>query len=276
MKIALAQVECKPGDVAGNVAMMTRLIERHAQAGADLVVFPEMCDTGYEMEAIGRTAGAVDGLARTALAAAARSHRVNVIAGLSLNEDGAIFNTAVALDRSGAAVGEYRKIHLFTGEPQPEDRVMRPGSRRVVAPIDGVPVGLMICYDLRFPELARSMLLDGAEMFVIPAAWPAVRIGHWTALLQARAIENQCVMVACNRVGGDGGVELGGCSAVFGPLGEAWFTSEPLRSPAAGGVPVAEVVHVDIEQVAAARARFRWLRDRRPESYRSMAGFDDR
>lgn len=266
MKIALAQLDCKPGDVPANIAAMEREIARLATGGggegggADLVVFPEMCDTGYEMDAIARKAGAAEGEARARLAAAAGAAKVNVVAGLSLREGGDIYNTAVAFDRSGAVAGEYRKIHLFTGEPQPEDRVMRAGDRRVVVPLDGVPVGLMICYDLRFPELARSLMLDGAHLLVVPAAWPAVRVAHWSALLQVRAMENQCVVAGCNRAGEGGGIALGGQSAGFGPMGEGLGGCDSMSGTA--------VVDADLAGILSVRARFRWLRDRRPAAYR--------
>jgi omega-amidase len=259
MKIALAQLECKLGDVAANVETMCRIVGESADGGADLVLFPEMSDTGYDMPTILRTACKAHDAPRTRLAESARRYNVNVIAGLSLREGGSVFNTSVAFDRSGAVIGEYRKIHLFTGEPTREDAALSAGDNRVIVEIDGVRTGLLICYDLRFPELSRSLMLEGAEMLACVAAWPAVRVAHWRLLAAARGLENLCVVAAVNRAGADGEHVFGGGSGVFTQVGESLANL--------GDGPRMQIVQTDVDSMRSARRTFPWLRDRRPECY---------
>jgi len=262
MKIALAQVECKLGDVFGNLQMMRDCIDRAAADGADMIVFPEMCDTGYEMQTILRHAATADGAPRREICASAARHRVWVVAGLSLREGERVFNTAVVFDRAGAIAGEYRKSHLFTGAPVCEHEHLAAGDSLVVLPVEGFRVGLMICYDMRFPEVARSLTLSGAELIVAPTAWPVARIGHWTTLTAARAIENLAYVIAVNRVGIDSGLQFGGSSQAVAPWGE------PLCQ--AGGIkPQIVTATVDLAAVRDARQSSRVLRDRRPEIYRT-------
>ena len=263
MKIALAQVECKLGRMQDNVEAMCCEVAAAAGEGADLVVFPELCDTGYHMPTIARCATPTACAAvRDQLASAARQHGVNLVAGLAhAGDDGKVFNTAVAFDRTGRILGQYRKIHLFGGQNDRESDVFTAGGDRVILPIDGMNVGLMICYDLRFPELARSLTLDGAELLVVVAAWPAARIEHWAHLARARALENLAALVAVNRVGCDAGVPLGGHSTAFGPVGETLCDCKILSK-------LNLRCEVTIETVRAARATYPWLGDRQAGAYR--------
>lgn len=260
MKIALVQLRCKPGDVANNLTRIEQHVATAAGNGADVVVFPEMSDTGYDMPAIARTAAPADGEPRRAISELARRHRIWIVAGLSLREGGRIFNTAVAFSRGGETVSEYRKIHLFGGMQDPEHEYLTAGDRRLTFDLDGLRVGLMICYDLRFPELARSLVVvDGAEAIFLPSAWPSPRIAHFPALCIARALENQCYFLGINRSGNDGGLPFGGASIAVDPLGTRLCDAEQDET----------VLYADIDRraVLEAREKFVWLRDRRPEKY---------
>lgn len=167
-------------------------------------------------------------------------------------------NTSVVLGPDGRVCATYRKIHRFgfgTGEP----RLMEAGTELVVAdlpaPADALTVGLSTCYDLRFPELYRAQLDLGAELFVIPAAWPAPRVEAWRLLARARAIEDQCFVLTCNTAGTHAGVEMGGYSAVIDPWGTVLAeagTGEEILS-----------VQIDPGAVAQAREKFPVLADRR-------------
>lgn len=167
-------------------------------------------------------------------------------------------NTSVVVGPDGSVLATYRKIHRFgfgSGEP----RLMEAGTELVVtdlpAPADALTVGLSTCYDLRFPELYRAQLDLGAELFVVPAAWPAPRVEAWRLLARARAIEDQCFVLACNTAGAHAGVEMGGHSAVIDPLGKV------LAEAGTGE----EILSVQIDPAAVARAResFPVLADRR-------------
>jgi predicted amidohydrolase len=167
-------------------------------------------------------------------------------------------NTSVVLGPDGRVCATYRKIHRFgfgTGEP----RLMEAGTELVVtdlpAPADALTVGLSTCYDLRFPELYRAQLDLGAQLFVIPAAWPAPRVEAWRLLARARAIEDQCFVLTCNTAGAHAGVEMGGYSAVIDPWGKVLAeagTGEEILS-----------VQIDPGAVAQAREKFPVLADRR-------------
>ena len=117
-------------------------------------------------------------------------------------------------------LGKYRKIHLFSSAPVHEDRYFTPGSSLTTLHIGEMTWGFSICYDLRFPELYRSLALQGAEVLVNCTAWPASRAAHWETLTRARAIENQAYMIGTNRVGTDGGVTFCGRSCIVEPFGE--------------------------------------------------------
>jgi predicted amidohydrolase len=167
-------------------------------------------------------------------------------------------NTSVVIGPDGRVCATYRKIHRFgfgSGEP----RLMEAGTELVVvdlpAPADALTVGLSTCYDLRFPELYRAQLDLGAELFLVPAAWPAPRVEAWRLLARARAVEDQCFVLACNSAGTHAGVEMGGYSAVIDP----WGT---VLAEAGTGQEILSV-QIDPDAVATARERFPVLADRR-------------
>jgi predicted amidohydrolase len=142
-----------------------------------------------------------------------------------------------------------------------EDRWLAPGERLASCEIAGVRTGLAICYDLRFPELFRSLALAGVEMFLLPAEWPAARIAHWTKLVHARAIENQAFVVACNRVGADDKNSFPGMSLVADPMGEVVAEADSREQ-----VLRAELDLAILEEF---RAKVPVFKDRRPEVYRT-------
>jgi len=247
------------------VAAMVR-----AQAGHDLVVLPELWSAGgFDYPAWEQRAQAVDGPVAQAMAAAARDAGVMLHAG-SIAErpaDGQrgpegkdLWNTSLVFDRDGDLVAAYRKIHRFgfgAGEP----KLMEAGDRLALVDVPdsaGGPAAraaLSTCYDLRFPELYRAQVDAGATMFVIPAAWPMARVRHWTLLAHARAIEDQCVVVACNTAGTHSGHEMGGHSQVVLPTGD-------VLAVAGSGEQVLSV-EVDMTAVDDYRESFPVLRDRR-------------
>ena len=260
MKVSAVQMTMRPLDAAHNFAHAEALIRRAAADGADVVVLPEMWNTGFVPAAATASAADHDGAETKArLGALARELRVNLMAGSVANDRGGFLtNTAYVFDRAGACIAEYDKVHLFT--LMGEDRFFRAGSRAVTFPLDRHPCGVIICYDLRFPELARTLALAGAELLFVPAQWPAARVGHYEALLAARAIENECFVVGCNSCGDVNGVTFGGSSRILDPLGAALA--------AAGQDEVLLSADVDFEQAAAARRTIDVFRDRRSEVYR--------
>ena len=245
-------VEDRVRRVAGLVA---------AQRGADLVVLPELwAPTGFGYRRWEAAAETVQGPTVTAIAAAAKEIGATVHAG-SIVESGppgpdgrGLWNTSVLLGPDGDVRATYRKVHRF-GFGNGEPRLLEAGTEIVTAPLGPATLGLATCYDLRFPEMFRRLLDAGADVFVVPAAWPAARVAHWTLLGRARAIEDQCVVVQCNTAGTHAGTAMGGRSQVVSASGE-------VLAEAGDGEEVL-VVDVDTAATASWRTAFPVLADRR-------------
>jgi predicted amidohydrolase len=224
-----------------------------AQSGADLVVLPELWPNGgFAYDTWEAGAQPLDGPVVQALRAATRDLGVMVHMGsfVERDETGRLFNTSVLLGPDGGVLSTYRKVHLF-GFGEGEPKLMTPGD----GPVVHDTFGLATCYDLRFPELFRALLDGGAEVVLMPAAWPAKRVAHWRLLSQARAVENQCYVVACNTGGTHAGVPMGGHSMVVDPWGA-------VLAEAGEGEEVL-VVDLDPALVGSTRASFPVLADRR-------------
>jgi predicted amidohydrolase len=268
MKVALVQLGYDDAEtVADRVDRVAAIVR--AQRGHDLVVLPELwAPGGFAYETWESRADTTSGAVATAMAGAARDAGLTLHAGsiVETSVDGStgpegkdLWNTSLVFGPDGALLASYRKIHRFgfgIGEP----RLMEAGERVVTVPLpDGaggtVTAGLSTCYDLRFPELYRAQLDAGAKVFVIPAAWPRARVAHWTLLAHARAIENQCVVIAVNTAGTHAGHEMGGHSQVVMPTGEAVAV--------AGLEEQVLSVEVDLGEVDRWRAAFPVLADRR-------------
>ncbi|GGK23584.1 hydrolase [Pilimelia terevasa] len=227
-----------------------------AQAGADLVVLPELWPVGaFAAAAFAAAAEDLTGPTASAMAAAAADAGVWLHAG-SLVEaapDGRRYNTALLFGPDGRPAARYRKIHRF-GFDAGEARVLAGGRDVVTARLPALTLGLSTCYDLRFPELFRRLLDAGAEALVVTASWPRRRLAHWRALLCARAIENQAYVLACNAAGTHAGVPQAGHSMVVDPWG---------RVVAEAGAPAQVLTAVlDPAAVVRTRAEFPVLRDR--------------
>ncbi len=198
MRVALCQIEVGDEPQANLAAVRKAL----AEAGdADLAVFPEaaMARFGNRLPEI---AEPLDGPFVTGLRQAAREHGTALVAGVfEPAPDGRVFNTAVAIDASGEPAGSYRKIHLFDAFAFAESRSVAPGCDPVVVELGGVRLGLITCYDIRFPELARALVDRGADVLVVTAAWyqGVFKEEHWTTLVRARAIENTIWTIAVDK-----------------------------------------------------------------------------
>ncbi|MBZ6229693.1 carbon-nitrogen family hydrolase [Streptomyces olivaceus] len=227
-----------------------------AQAGADLVVLPELWTTGaFAFEEFGTAAEPLRGPTHEAMAEAASDTGAWLHAG-SVPErgpDGRLYNTSLLYSPSGDLAASYRKIHRF-GFDKGEAVLMGAGHEPVTVRLPETTVGVATCYDLRFPELFRTLVDAGAETFVVPAGWPERRRSHWTLLAQARAVENQAFVLACGTAGAHAGVPQAGHSIVVDPWGEV------LAQAGAGE----EVLTVEFDPARAARTReqFPALKDR--------------
>ena len=220
MKVATAQISCVLGDRTGNLDKVRDFASRAKDSGTELIVFPEMIDTGYSMPAIKQYAAAWEEGAAAELQKIAKQLALGIVCGISDRDGEFIYNAQVFIDASGEIVAKYRKTHLVTAAPLDERSCFSPGNEFVSCKIDTFNVGLTICYDLRFPEMCRTLAVEhNVNMFVTSSAWPAVRVEHLKVFARARAIENQCYLILANRVGTDDGVTFCGSSAIIDPTG---------------------------------------------------------
>lgn len=261
MKFALAQIDSQVGDRAGNLATARRFAQAAQRAACDVLVLPEIFDMGYDLARVAADSPRTEPPPIPELQEIARAHGLHVIAGVADTHDGAVYNAIALVDPDGGVTAKYYKTHLVTAAPMHEERFLRAGDEFVVAKVGDLMCGVMTCYDLRFPEVARVMTVRGAQVIVLASAWPMVRLPHWEILVRARAIENQVYMLACNRIGEDGpGLLFCGTSMAIDPYGTTIGAASAVDE---------ELVLADVrpERVDAVRGKIKALRDRRPELY---------
>lgn len=221
-EITVATVQMKPGlgEVEDNLVKMSDFISRIAsQQKVDLIVFPELVTTGYEMGVrFTQLAQQIPGPTVNLISQRAQELGVYVAFGMVAKEkiESILYNAAVLVGPDGELLGHYHKTHL-RGE---ERMAFREGYKMPVFDTEFGSIGLMLGWDLAFPEVARSLTLDGAELIAVLGNWEKDEIEEWTTLVKARAIENSCFVAAANRVGEDVTIEFGGESLVAGPTGK--------------------------------------------------------
>lgn len=218
--VALVQLCSDETELTADRIERALSLATQAAQSADLVVLPELWLAGaFDVQASGRLAQPLEGpLVQQFQELAARHQTCIHMGSIAESEARFTYNTSVLINAHGRVGCTYRKRHLF-GFEGGELEVMTAGEELVVANTPIGPAGLATCYDLRFPEQFRSLVDLGATAFLMASGWPTERIEHWRVLLQARAIENQAWMIACNGVGTQCGTKLGGRSAVIDPLG---------------------------------------------------------
>jgi len=198
-------------DAEANMARALRLVREAASLGADLVALPENFGfLGREQEKLPFAQTIEDGPFLEPMRALARECGIGILAGTIPErgpDEARVYNTSVLLGRDGETIGIYRKIHLFDIDIPgqitfEESAAVAPGTEPVVVDFEGWKIGLTVCYDLRFPELYRVLVAQGAEILTVPAAF-TLQTGkdHWEVLLRARAIENQCFVAAPGQFG---------------------------------------------------------------------------
>lgn len=224
MQIALLQLASPDAEsVATRLARVDRMVRgEQGLRDADLLVLPEMWTAGYfSFDEYAARAEPFDGPTLAAARGWARDLALTVHLGSFVEVDAAgdLHNTSVVVDPDGRVANTYRKVHLF-GYGSRESQLLTPGTAVATSVIDGLPTGITTCYDLRFPELFRSLVDRGAEMAAVCAAWPEARLAHWQLFTTVRAVEQQMYVAAVNAVGEQAGVTLGGHSRVVDPAGQ--------------------------------------------------------
>jgi len=218
LQISLGQIDLDLGAVEKNFRRIRDYTELAARHGSQLVVFPELWSTAYDLENWRNHACELGKEMFGRLSSLAREHQIAIAGSILESHDGQAFNTMALYGADGSLVGSYRKVHLVPMLDEP--RWLTPGDGLALVNADWGWTGLGICYDLRFPEMWRRYAIDGAKLLIIPAEWPNRRAEHWRTLLRARAIENQVFIAACNRVGETKGELFAGRSSVIDPWGD--------------------------------------------------------
>lgn len=245
-----------------NFAKAEKLIDEAAAAGADVLVLPETWNTGFfPKENLPELCDNDGERTKATFGELAKKYSVNIAAGSVANKKGgSVYNTAYVFDRSGKVVAEYDKTHLFT--PMGEDNYFVHGNHLSAFTLDGKKCGILICYDIRFPELTRTLTVnEKLDCLFLVAEWPKIRIPHLNILTRARAIENQMFVVCCNSAGKAGGTVYGGHSMIWDPWGE--LLAE------AGGEGKEEIISAecDFTILDGIRNSINVFRDRREELY---------
>jgi len=222
MSVNIALVQLSVDDAEPVYSRIPRAMKKVQEAAVDseIVVLPELWPTGaFSFAAATEHAQPIDGPLVSDLGALAKEYGIWLHGGSFVERDGAdLFNTSVLFAPDGRLVASYRKIHLF-GFDGGETTILSGGEELVVVDTPLGPTGLATCYDLRFPEFFRALVEGDATAVLLSSGWPTPRVGHWEVLLQARAIEDQLLMIACNEVGQQGDVTLAGTSMVVDARG---------------------------------------------------------
>ena len=260
MKLSCVQMNMAFARPEENFRRAEALVRQAAEEKPDVIVLPETWNTGFfPKERLSELAERDCAQVKRELGGLAAELGVNLVAGSVANaRGGRVYNTACVFDRNGELLCAYDKTHLFT--PMGEQDFFTPGDHLCRFELDGVPCGILICYDIRFPELTRTMALEGMDLLFVVSQWPAVRDAHLRTLTTARAIENQMFLACCNSCGTAGETVYGGRSVILDPWGK--------ELASAGAQEQILTADCDLSVLHGIRTSINVFRDRRPELYR--------
>ncbi|MCM3705830.1 MULTISPECIES: carbon-nitrogen family hydrolase [Cytobacillus] len=259
LKVACLQMDIAFGKPEKNFKAAEAMILKALKSNPDVLVLPELWTTGYDLTRLDEIADQDGALALAFLKETAQKNQVHLIGGSVAKKTAeGIYNTLLIVDNNGDLIHEYSKLHLF--KLMNEHLYLKGGSARGEFSLDNRKFAGMICYDIRFPEWVRSHTAEGAEALFVVAQWPLARLAHWRALLIARAIENQCYVIACNRSGTDPANVFAGHSMIIDPWGDVL----------AEGSENEEILHseIDLDKVKEVRSLIPIFDDRKPDYYR--------
>ena len=259
MKVSCLQMNMEFGNPTENFVRAKELISEAMKEKPDVLVLPETWNTGFFPKDTLFELSCKDGAeVKDLIGGLAREYGVNIVAGSVSNVRGdRVYNTAFVFDRKGENIAQYDKTHLFT--PMGEDDFYTSGDRLCRFTLDGVNCGIIICYDVRFPELVRTLALQELDLLFVVSQWPNTRTFHLRTLTTARAIENQMFVVCCNSCGRAEETVFGGTSAVIDPLGKTLAL--------AGETEEIILAECNMDMLAEIRGSIPVFRDRRQELY---------
>lgn len=255
-KVAVAQMDIKLGDKEANLKKTAEIASTASKQEADFVCLPEYLPTGSIPEQYSTLAEPIPGYVVDKLGAIAKENGIHIVASILEKVDDKIYNTAVLIDPGGELLTKYRKIHLFMEE---QDYIAHGREYAVVDTTFG-KVGLMICYDAIFPEIARRLALHGIDIIFMPANWPDPFLPQWRLATSARALDNQIWLVATNRIGADNIFTYFGRSRTVNPYGDSVVEC--------GEKEEVLVATVDGKVSEEFKKIVNFLKDRQPEIYR--------
>ena len=260
LKIAIAQIDIALGEPKHNQQTVAYYAQKAAEANADVLVYPEMWNTGYALTELGDLADNNGKDSQALLSKLAKQYRLNIVGGsVATKQANKFYNTMFVFDALGQKVSEYNKLHLFG--LMNEEKYVSAGHAVNTFDLADVKSAAAICYDIRFPEWLRTMMSVGPqEILYVVAEWPIQRIEQWQIMLQARAIENQAFVVAANRVGRDNNNVFGGRSLIIDPLGR-------IVQQAGDAQEMLLIGDINTDDEQAVRGEIPVFDDRRPELY---------
>lgn len=270
-EITIATVQMKPelGNSENNLIKMSEFVSKIAsQQKVDLIIFPELATSGYELGVkFTEIAQRVPGPAINLMAQRAADAGVYIAFGLATKEkvESILFNSAALVGPEGELLGSYNKVHL-RGE---ERMAFREGFKMPVIDTEIGKIGLMLGWDLAFPEVARSLALEGAELLCVMSNWETAHMDEWKTYVRARAYENAMFVAAANRVGEDVTMNFGGESMIVGPRGNVFASIEPDAETKKSGEGFC-VARIDLDEVRKYREEFQTLQSRQPTVYRAV------
>lgn len=247
------------GNPQKNYQTVERLFDKTHTEKPDIIVLPELWTTGYDLTHLNEIADFKAAQTIEFLQNAAQKYQVHLIGGSVANRvENGVRNTLLIINKDGRLVHQYSKLHLF--KLMDEHVYLEAGSEKGLFQLDNYQFAGAICYDIRFPEWIRAHTSKGAEALFVVAEWPAQRLSHWRALLVARAIENQCYVIGCNRSGQDPNNHFAGHSLIIDPWGEVIAEAGENE----------EILSAEIEMdlVKEVRKQIPIFADRRPEFYK--------
>lgn len=272
LTIATVQFAPKQGEPEENLVKMSEFVSKIAsQQKVDLIVFPELATSGNELGVkFTEVAQRIPGPTVNLMAQRAAEFGIYIAFGMVSKEkvESILFNSAVLVGPDGELVGSYNKIHL-RGE---ERMAFRDGIKLPVFETEGIgTVGLLLGYDLAFPEVARCLALEGAELLCVMSNWESDQMEEYRSYVKARAFENSLFIAASNRVGEDVTMDFGGESSIIGPRGKVYASLADEKNPETNKPSEGfSVARIDLDEVRKYREEYQFLQGRQPTVYRSI------
>lgn len=260
MKISIIQMDMEFQNNEKNYIKAKKLIKKSLEENPDVIILPETWSTGFfPSRNLSDFSENNAEILKNEFSKLALENSTNIIAGSIVNkkEDG-IYNTSLVFNRKGQNIASYDKIHLFS--PMYENKFFKSGNKVVTFKIDDIMCAIVICYDIRFLELIRTLALKGVKVLFVVAQWPEARLEHWKLLNRVRAIENQFFVVAVNSCGTAADVKFAGHSLVIDPWGEIiteLSSEEEIRT-----------LEIDVNKIKEIREKMSIFNDRKPTLYK--------